>query len=268
MFKKLEWYKHKCDKMLNHEDTLLGQCYALFMAALVLIICGNFVAETYIKSPNIFQALITIDRLITFMFLIDYLLRFWVKNFSIRYLFTPMALIDLVTIIPIFLPRTQLQFVRVLRVFRILRLLRVFRKNGIIFIKYTEFHLRVLRILFTIFCLVFISSGLIYEIESSRSPETFATFFDAVYFSIVTLTTVGYGDIIPVSTQGRLITVIIIMTGVLLIPWQFMTLARYLVGDINKLECPCSKCGLSVHDVDASHCKNCGKILAIRDLEG
>jgi len=258
MFKKLDWYKQQCDKILNREDTLLGQCYALFMAALVIVICGNFVAQTYVESSVTMYRLQFLDTVITFVFLIDYVLRFWVNNFSVTYLFTPMALIDLLTIIPIFFPETHWQFIRVLRIFRILRLLRIFRKKGIIFIKYTEFHLRVLRILFTIFCLVFVSSGLIYEIEDKLSPDTFTTFFDAVYFSIVTLTTVGYGDIVPISTQGRVITVLIIMSGVLLIPWQFMTLARYLIGDINKVENPCVKCGLAVHDVDSNYCKNCG----------
>jgi voltage-gated potassium channel len=253
--------KHLCDKMLNHEDTKLGRAYAIVMALLVLIISTTFVVETFDLSANTFFILKTLDQAVTVCFLADYLMRWWVKDFSIRYLFTPMAIIDFLSILPLFFADSNFQFMRVIRIFRILRLLRVFRKNGVIFINYTEFHLRVLRILFTVFCLIFIASGTIYVVENKHNPETFTTFFDAFYFSVVTLTTVGYGDIVPASSDGRFFTILIIISGVLLIPWQFMTLARHLVGHYHKHSIVCPKCELSIHEIDANYCKLCGRRL-------
>lgn len=261
MITRLEFVKHRIDQMLNKEDTWLGRTYAIIMASLVVVVCSIFVIETHDISENTYIVLSIIEKAITVCFLFDYIMRWWVADFSIRYLFTPMALIDLLSILPLFLLATNWQFVRVLRIFRILRLLRVFKKNGLIFTHYTEFDLRVLRILFTIFCLIFIASGTIYTIEHRYSPHVFGTFFDAFYFSVVTLTTVGYGDIVPESPHGRFFTIIIIISGVLLIPWQFMTLARFLVGHYNKHSILCPKCEYSLHDIDANYCKLCGRRL-------
>ncbi|MEM1283068.1 MAG: potassium channel family protein [Chlamydiota bacterium] len=247
--------------MLNQEDTRLGRTYAVIMAILVVIISTTFVIETYELPKNVFYALRLLDQAITVCFLTDYLMRWWVKDFSIRYLFTPMAIIDFLSVLPLFFPGTNWQFIRVIRIIRILRLLRFFRKDGIINIHYTEFHLRVMRIMFTVFCLIFIASGTIYVVEHEYAPNEFRTFFDAFYFSVVTLTTVGYGDIVPVSPHGRLFTIVIIISGVLLIPWQFMTLARYLVGHYHKHSIVCPKCELSLHDLDANYCKLCGRRL-------
>lgn len=260
----LQEAKYRCDKMLNHEDTRLGRTYAVVMATLVFLISITFVVETYPIPEPVLYALTLFDQLVTVCFLADYLMRWWVKDFSIRYLFTPMAIIDLLSVLPLFFPSSNWQFVRVIRIFRILRLLRFFKKGGIINIRYTEFHLRVLRILFTVFCLIFIASGTIYVVEHDHSPEAFGTFFDAFYFSVVTLTTVGYGDIVPASFHGRVFTIFIIISGVLLIPWQFMTLARFLVGHYHKHSIVCPKCELSIHEIDANYCKLCGRRLVVQ----
>lgn len=260
----LQEAKYRCNKMLNHEDTRLGRAYAVVMATLVVIISTTFVIETYELPEKVFYSLTLLDQVITICFLADYLMRWWVKDFSIRYLFTPMAIIDLLSILPLFFPGSNWQFMRVIRIFRILRLLRVFRKDGLINVRYTEFHLRVLRILFTVFCLIFIASGTIYVVEHEYSPHTFGTFFDAFYFSVVTLTTVGYGDIVPASSHGKIFTILIIISGVLLIPWQFMTLARHLLGHYNKHSIICPKCELSLHDIDANYCKLCGRRLVVQ----
>lgn len=257
----LRTLKSRADELIHREDTPAGIAYTLLMAALVVTVCTIFVVETFDISADLRQILVATEKTIAICFLIDYIMRWWLVNFSLKHLFTPMAIIDFLSILPLFLMGTNWQFVRVLRIFRILRLLRVFSKDGLINLHYTEFHLRVLRILFTTFSLIFISSGTIYTVEHNSSPELFPSFFDAFYFSVVTLTTVGYGDIVPTSTDGRFFTILIILSGVLLIPWQFMTLARFLLAHTNKLSILCPRCGYSIHDIDANYCKLCGKKL-------
>ncbi|MCB1112365.1 MAG: ion transporter [Chlamydiales bacterium] len=261
---RLEKFRNYCDQMLNFERTAYGRAYAVVMALLVLIICANFVIETYPISSQLYDWLRLSDRLISVIFLFDYLLRWWVKRFDWRYPFTPMAIVDLVSILPLFFSGMHWQFVRVLRIFRILRLLRMFKDKGAFFGQITELRLRILKILFTLFCLLFVSSGLMYEVEQ----DTFPNFFDAFYFSIVTLTTVGYGDVVPLSLEGKFIAILMIVSGVLLIPWQLMGLARILVGDIHKRDVECPKCGFNIHDIDAKHCKVCGELLPKEDARG
>ncbi|MFN4876442.1 MAG: potassium channel family protein, partial [Aphanizomenon sp.] len=80
---------------------------------------------------------------------------------------------------------------------------------------------------------------------------------------IVTMTTVGFGDVIPISELGRLLTVLMILTGVTLIPWQIGDLIRRLVKTANQVEIVCQGGGLAFHDGDSGFCKRCGKQLII-----
>ena len=90
---------------------------------------------------------------------------------------------------------------------------------------------------------------------------------DAFYFSIVTMTTVGFGDVTPISEIGRLLTVLMIFTGIALIPWQVGDLIKRLVKNTTQVEIVCAGCGLAFHDVDAGFCKRCGTKLAARRVD-
>lgn len=94
--------RHFVKEVIDTEKTPLSQLYTLMMAALVVIICVNFVVETYVENSDLFTFLRSVDAFITVLFLVDYLLRFWCSGFSIRYLFTPLALIDLISVLPLF----------------------------------------------------------------------------------------------------------------------------------------------------------------------
>ncbi|MDY6954441.1 MAG: potassium channel family protein, partial [Thermodesulfobacteriota bacterium] len=87
------------------------------------------------------------------------------------------------------------------------------------------------------------------------------TFGDAFYFTVVALTTVGFGDIIPLSEAGKWVTVIMILSGIILIPWQVSRIVREWIHMAAKRESICPGCGLRFHDKDASHCKCCGHII-------
>jgi voltage-gated potassium channel len=141
---------------------------------------------------------------------------------------------------------------RILRLIRFINLkiyfLRISSEDGAIFA----------RILFTLFTIIFIYSGLIYQVEHPVNAEAFETFLDAFYFSVVTMTTVGFGDVTPISEVGRLLTVLMILTGIAVIPWQLGDLIKQLLKTANQVEKVCSGCGLPFHDKDAQFCKICG----------
>ncbi len=225
------------------------------IGGLVLISAGIFVAQTYSLPPRISEFLDTIDTAIQILFVAEYLLRLWLAENRWQYVTNVYAIVDLVAIIPFFLVSFDTRFVRLLRWFRILRLIRVVTK-----IK-NEDTLILTRIFFTILSIIFIFSGLIYQIEHIANPQQFATFLDAIYFSVVTMTTVGYGDMTPTSEGGKLMTVLMILTGIALIPVQLGEAFQRLFQNANKRSNPCSKCGLAVHDVDAVYCKACGNKL-------
>lgn len=239
-------------------ETPTGRVINLIITGLVLLSSAIFVIETYPIPENLRVYLNFTNSVILPIFTVEYLLRFWCAEKKINFLLSLYSLIDLIAIIPFLIGVIDISYIRIFRWFRILRLVRFLegktftsrlsRGDSVIYA----------RILFTLFAIIFVYSGLIYQVEHPVNPAGFGTFLDAVYFAVVTMTTVGFGDVTPISETGRLLTVLMIFTGIGLIPWQVGDLIRRLVKTTNKVETVCLNCGLSFHDVDARFCKSCG----------
>lgn len=242
-------------------DAPKGQAINLTIVFLVVISSGIFVIQTYSIPARVEFILNIVNTTILFCFAIEYLLRLWSQEKKLQYIFSFYAIIDLIAILPGFIGIVDVSFIRLLRWFRILRLIRFIGQKSLFGIISNEDLLIFIRILFTLFAIVFVYSGLIYQVEHSVNPENFRNFLDAFYFSIVTMTTVGFGDVTPISDSGRLLTVLMILTGITLIPWQISDLVKRLVEISNKVKILCLHCGLTFHEPDALFCKKCGKEL-------
>jgi voltage-gated potassium channel len=246
---------------LEDVETPTGKAFNLSIIALVLLSSAIFVAQTYSLPEALRSQLNLMDKGILVIFAIEYLLRFWCAENKLRYFFSLYSLIDLLAVFPFLIGVFDISFIRVFRWFRILRLVRFMEGKTIVGYVTTEDSAIVSRILLTLFIIIFVYSGLIYQVEHPTNPEQFKTFLDAVYFSIATMTTVGFGDVTPKSDMGRLLTVLMILTGIALIPWQLGDLVKRLVKTSNQVERPCPTCHLLRHDADAQFCKNCGTAL-------
>jgi voltage-gated potassium channel len=119
--------------------------------------------------------------------------------------------------------------------------------------------LRAMKLLLTILVLLFVSAGLFYSAEHASNPGV-ATFGDAFYYTVVSLSTVGFGDIIPVTAAGRWVTVGSILAAIIVIPRQASKILREWTS-ADKVNVTCPDCGLAYHDPDASHCKACGHVI-------
>lgn len=243
---------------LEDIETPAGKAINLIITGLVLLSSAIFVAETYTIPVDVRIKLDAIDAAIMIFFAVEYFLRFWCAEYKFKYLFSLYSVIDLLAIIPFFLGLVDISYIRILRWFRILRLIRFLEGRTLFGRISTEDSVIYARILYTLFAIIFVYSGLIYQVEHRVNPKVFGTFWDAVYFSVVTMTTVGFGDVIPISEAGRLMTVLMILTGIALIPWQLGDLIKRLVKTANQVETLCPTCGLSFHDTDAQFCKICG----------
>lgn len=254
----------KINFYLDDLATPVGKLINIAIAILVLASAISFVAQTYEISAITRHRLNLLDDIILGVFVFEYFLRLVTAEEKLKHLFSLYAIIDLVAILPFFLGAIDVTFIRLLRWFRILRLIRLVESRSL-FAHKTEDIAILFRILFTLLAIVFVFSGLVYQIEHPSNPK-FHNFLDAFYFSIFTMTTVGYSDVMPQSDAGKLTTVIMVLTGIALIPVQLGELFKRLVQTANQSDrtnemakkSVCSGCGLSLHDADAEFCKVCG----------
>jgi len=251
--------------------TLLGKLIDIAIIFLNLVICAIVVIETYPVSDATKALLWNTEVVIVLFFIIEYGARLYGARSRLQQLRDVYSVIDLIAILPtlslLVLPALGLthnlgfiKAIRGLRVFRIFRFLRFTADPDFFFGSINTGLLNVIRLLITILMIFFISSGLFFQVESGVNPNV-RTFGDAFYFTVVALTTVGFGDIIPLSEAGKWVTVIMILSGIVLIPWQVSRIVREWIHIASKKESICPGCGLRFHDKDASHCKSCGHII-------
>ena len=249
----------------------LGKAIDIVIVLLNLLVCVLYVASTYPQSPGDMDLILQLEAGAVFLFIIEYAARLYAAENRLKHLFSLYSLIDLAAILPMLsetlLPLTGLALdisfintLRVLRVLRIFRFLRFTADEVFFFGSTTKAALKIIRLGMTLLFIFFVSSGLFYQVESPVNGQV-QNFGDAFYFTVVTLTTVGFGDITPVSSAGRWVTVLMILSGIILIPWQASQVVVEWLRLSSKSDIICPNCGLMDHDRDASHCKACGHII-------
>lgn len=254
-------FREKIAFYLDDITTLKGLLLNLSILGLILLSLLIYVVQTYEITPTWDLILDRLELLILILFAFEYLVRLWCADNKLKFIFSPLAIMDLLSILPVFIGIFDISFFRVFRSFRILRIIRFFGFGiSVLQVQKTD-QIVIARILLILTSIIFVYAGLIYQVEHPVNPQVFRHFFDAFYFCVVTMTTVGFGDVIPLTDQGRLVTVLMILTGILLIPWQIGDLTRQLLKTNQKIETQCLNCGLLTHDIDANFCKSCGQKL-------
>ncbi|MDH7597804.1 MAG: ion transporter [Methanothrix sp.] len=251
-------------------QTPLGRAIDIAIIALNILVVVLFVIETYPLPSHVSLMLWRLEVAIIFIFVIEYLLRFYGAPDRLSYIKDTYSMIDLIAImptlillvLPIFGVYADLRFIQIIRimtVFRIFRFLRFIAEDHLLFGIISLRMLNVARLVFTVITIFFISSGLFYFAESPVNPEV-NNFGDAFYFTVVAVSTVGFGDIVPVSGAGRLVTLMMIISGIILIPIQVSRIFREWISAPRKRRI-CSGCGQEWHEEDARYCRMCGSPL-------
>lgn len=264
---KLLNFREKIRFYLIDCNTFTGKIIDIFIIFLNLLVCITFVLETYDIFSEYRTLLWNIEVFAVVFFIIEYIARLYAEKNRLNYFFSLYSFIDLIAILPtiiLFIPgSTNIGFIkglRIFKVFRIFRFLRFLSDPDFFFGKINMQLLRVVRLIVTILIIFFVASGFFYHVENTGNSKI-NNFGDAFYFCVVTLTTVGFGDIIPKSEAGRWVTVMLILSGIILIPWQASQIVKEWTKMSSKKNVICKKCGLKYHDLDASHCKSCGNII-------
>ncbi|MBU0762835.1 MAG: ion transporter [Candidatus Altiarchaeota archaeon] len=241
-------------------ETPMGKSVDITVIILIFAALFLYALQTYNFEKNTLEMLQTAELVIGVIFLVEYLLRLWSSENRIRYFTSIYSVIDLIAVLPVFITFGNLQFLRIFRVFRVFRLLRFLERKEFFFGTVTETSLIGLRIVFTVASIVYLSSAFIYLVEKDGNPGI-TNFTDAVYYSTVTLSTVGFGDITPKTQSGRLITIGMITAGLIFVPLQIGRLFHEMIVSSGKNRIVCKKCGLTYHEKDAIHCRHCGETI-------
>ena len=230
------------------------------LLALDLAAIAYFLATTFIADAPWIRA---VDLVLGTLLALEFLGRMLAHRHPMHYLDNSAALLDLVVILSLFLSALlgNLAFLRVLRTVRLLRSYNVLgqlKKLSPAVRRNEEVILAALNL--AVF--VVMISSLVYVTQRGAN-EKIVNFVDALYFTVTTLSTTGFGDITLVGAHGRLLSVAMMIVGISL----FLRLAQAVFRPGGKVRHPCPRCGLQRHDADAVHCRACGLVLNIPNDE-
>ena len=241
-------YEGDAPRMQHFRDAL----FAFDVAVLLFVIATSFAfGASWVRAVNFAIGLFLLG---------EFSARLLASRRIRRDLLHPWTWVDALAIASFLLPFAgdALGFLRALRLVRVLHLYRVldqlraafpwFRRNEEAFIAAANLAV-----------FIYVMTGLVYTTQHWSNPQI-ANYADALYFTITSLTTTGFGDITLPGTTGRMLTVIIMLAGVTL----FLQLAQALFRP-SKVRFACPSCGLQRHEADAVHCKSCGVVLCIPD---
>jgi voltage-gated potassium channel len=260
-------WRRRLYAVIFESDTRAGR---LFDVALIACILASVVV-VMLDSVGPIRAqhgkfLYRVEWFFTVLFTIEYVLRLLCVGKPLRYAGSFFGVIDLMSILPtylsVLLPGSQylivIRILRVLRIFRVLRLAQYMGESRLLVQALRASRRKVAVFLFTVLTLVVVLGSVIYMVEGEE--HGFTSIPKSIYWAIVTLTTVGYGDIAPQTPLGQFVAVIVMIIGygIIAVPTGIVTVEMSQAFRQKVSAAVCPSCSAEGHDSDAVHCKRCG----------
>jgi voltage-gated potassium channel len=264
-------WRHRLHTVIFEADTVAGRTFdiALIVCIVASILVVVLESMASVRARWAHELFVT-EMVFTVLFTVEYVLRLIAVRRPLQYARSPLGIIDLLAVAPTWLALVvpgahyflTIRMLRLLRIFRLFKLTEYVDAAGVISTALRASRRKIFVFLFTVATLVVIIGAMMYAIEG---PEH--GFHDiplSMYWAIVTLTTVGYGDLSPQTGWGKLLASVVMILGyaIIAVPTGIVTAemtARR--GAISRQSCP--SCGREGHDTDALHCKFCGAHLAV-----
>ena len=264
--KKISW-KTRLHDVIFEADTFLGKLFDISLLILILFsVAAVMIESVEIYSIKYKKALTLFEWIITAIFSLEYLLRIISVKKPLKYIFSFYGLIDLISLLPTYLGLFMfsesissiktIRTIRLLRVFRILKLIRYVKEANTLKQALIASRQRIIVFLLAVLAVATIMGTIIYIIEDSE--DGFTSIPRSIYWAIVTLTTVGYGDIAPQTVLGQFFASIIMILGyaIIAVPTGMVSVELALSEKMNTQSCP--SCSAEGHENNAKHCKHCG----------
>jgi len=263
-------------EIIFEADTRAGKIFdvtlLLIILLSILIVMLESISAIRFKYADLLRSA---EWIITIIFTIEYFTRIWVTDKPLKYILSFYGLVDLFAILPsylsIFIPGGQnlivIRGIRLLRVFRILKLSRYTRAGWLIISTLWNNREKISVFIIFVFTLAIIIGTIMYLVEGEKNG--FTDIPTSIYWAIVTLTTVGYGDLAPSTGLGQFLSSLVMILGysIIAVPAGIIT-AKILTKDDNYNTQVCSNCLFDKHDNDALFCKKCGTSLDKKKSSG
>ena len=242
----------------------------------ILLICSIVMSVVVVMLDSVTAVraaygglLFQLEWLFTLLFTVEYLLRLICIGSPTRYATSFFGVVDLLSIVPTYMslliPGSQylivIRILRILRVFRILKLAQYLGEAQLLMRALRASQRKITVFLFTVMTLVIIFGSLMYLVEGEANG--FTSIPKSIYWAIVTLTTVGYGDMSPITGVGQMLASIIMIMGygIIAVPTGIVTVEMSHIMGHKAVNQACPACSAQGHDKDAKHCKYCGEQL-------
>ncbi len=267
--------KEAYHEIIFEADTPRGKIFDIALILLILASVTIVMLETVksidLKFHTLFKVL---EWVFTIVFTIEYLLRLHVTKRPMKYATSFFGIIDLLAILPsflgLFLIGSQIESLlviralRLLRVFRVLKMVSFLRHGKIILVALKQSAPKILVFLFFIVILTVVFGSVMYLVEGTTNSK-FSSIPESIYWAIVTLTTVGYGDISPTTPLGKFLAscVMIIGYAIIAVPTGIVSSELINAGSDDEITSTqvCRYCSHEGHDEEAKYCKKCGELL-------
>lgn len=210
----------------------------------------------------------------TVAFTLEYILRLWCVRRPAQYATSFFGVVDVLAILPTYIsllvPGSQalivIRALRLVRVFRVLKLARFVGESAVLMDAVRASLPKIVVFILSVVTLVMVIGSAMYLVEGGVEGSGFTSIPQGVYWAIVTMTTVGYGDISPITPAGKTLAslVMILGYGIIAVPTGIVTAELTSRRDARGKKIVCSSCGIADHDADARFCKHCGEAIAAR----
>lgn len=261
--------RDKLHTIIFESETTAGKTFDISLIVLILISVFAVIIESIPSVREQYgQQFYFLELVLTAIFAIEYIFRLYAVRNPLKYAFSFFGLVDLFSIIPIFIiafmPGAQsllvLRSIRLIRIFRIFKLGIYFDQGSVILHALRSSRYKISVFFFSIIIIVTIAGALMYMVETPESG--FTSIPASIYWAIVTMTTVGYGDIAPASALGKTLASLLMISGYAIIAVPTGIVTAELSKPYKKLtHNSCPSCSQEGHDVDAVFCKYCGSAL-------
>jgi len=254
-------------------DSIAGKTFDICLIIAIVLSVLTVMLDSVESIHHAYEkTFIVMEWFFTIIFTLEYIARLVCVGKPIRYVLSFYGIIDLLSTLPTYLALifppafflVDIRIIRLLRIFRILKLTRYMKAAKMLKMAIFNSTAKITVFLFVVLTLVIIAGTLMYLIEGNENG--FSSIPESVYWAIVTMTTVGYGDIAPQSPFGRILASILMILGYGLIAVPTGIVGMELADSnkiiANNISKSCNNCTLEIHDEDARFCKRCGNNLA------